>query len=74
MREYIERHNIAIYENRLRIETSPAKRKVLLRQLANENTKLKTTLFNSQRSKGLFESGNGHREAIPVGGTSRVVV
>ncbi len=73
MREYIERHNIAIYENRLRIEINPAKRKFLLRQLANENTKLKTTLFNSRESKRLFELGNKHREAVSVGGTGTVV-
>ena len=71
MREYIERHNIAIYENRLRIEISPAKRRILLRQLVNETTKLKRTLFNDQESKRLFEL---RTKAVSAGGAAKVVV
>ena len=54
MDEFIESHNVAIYEHRLRIEIDPAKRKTIFKLLANEKAKLKTTLFNNRESKRLF--------------------
>ncbi len=54
MNEFIESHNVAVYEHRLRIEIDPIRRKTLLKLLANEKAKLKTTLFNNRESKRLF--------------------